>query len=362
MTNQPTICTVVGARPQIIKAATVSAPLRRLATEILIHTGQHYDFDMSELHVQESQMPVPDLNLGIGSDTHARMTARMLEGLEEAFERYQPDTVLVYGDTNSTLAAALVAAKMHIPVAHVEAGMRSFDMRMPEEVNRVLTDRVSTLLLCPTPEAVENLHAEGMREGVSHTGDVMYDSLLAWKQRTADEPLDLPHGLGPRDYLVLTLHRPASVDDPARLKAILETVAASGERVIFPAHPRTRARLDSTEVGAWLAAQENVTLTQPIGRFQLLSLARHARKVCTDSGGLQKEAFMLETPCVTFRDTTEWTETLRDGWNVLVNADPERIRAALAAVPRSDRPPVEAVYGAGDAGERIARAVVEGAE
>jgi UDP-GlcNAc3NAcA epimerase len=345
------IVTVIGNRPQFVKAAAVSRRMRdRGHEEHIVHTGQHYDDELSRVFFEELAIPDPDRQLGVGSAPAAVQTARMLEALEPVLAEWAPDVVMVYGDTNSTLAGALAAAQAHIPVAHVESGMRSFDRSMPEELNRVLVDHASDLLLCPTDTAVENLRREGIERGVHLVGDVMADVALAMAPRARTETLaDL--GVEPGGYLLVTAHRAGNVDDPERLRLLVDLLVALPLPAVFPVHPRTRARLEATGELDRLAAHDALRLTPPLGYLDLLALAAGARAVVTDSGGLQKEAYLLGVPCVTLRDTTEWVETVDVGWNVLVDLDRE---AALAAVqrPPPDGPRPE-LYGGGHAGERV---------
>ena len=324
------VYSVVGARPQFVKAAVVSHALRRAGIEeVLIHTGQHYDAGMSQVFFDELDIPAPAFNLEVGSGSHATQTGAMMVGLEEVLCDAGPaGLILVYGDTNSTLAAALVAAKLQLPLAHVEAGLRSFNRRMPEEINRILTDRLSDLLFCPTPTAVENLHREGMTSGVVLTGDVMLEATRFYADRAATQaPLHLltPHKA--QSYALATVHRAENTDDPRRLQAIFEAFGQLEEPVLLPLHPRTYARLDG------ISLPENVLCMEPVSYLAMLSLVRHARLVLTDSGGLQKEAVWLETPCLTLRDETEWVETLQGGWNQVVGADTRRIVEAAGRRP-----------------------------
>jgi len=344
--------TIVGARPQFIKAAPVSRVLRRQHDEFLLHTGQHYDDEMSDLFFRQLQIPAPDQNLEVGSGRHGAQTGAMLAGIESVAMDQRPDWLIVYGDTNSTLAAALVGAKLHIPVAHVEAGLRSFDRRMPEEVNRVVADHVATLLLCPTETAVRNLEREGITSGVSMVGDVMFDAFqqnVQVAQKSSGILADL--GLAPNGYHLLTVHRAENVDQPDLLEAILRGVADSGRRVIFPVHPRTRAVLKSTA----LTVPGNVTLIDPVGYLEILVLEENAEAIVTDSGGVQKEAYFAGRPCITLRTTTEWTETVEAGWNVLVGTD----SAAIARAMRGFRPegPRPKLFGDGHAAERVVEAL-----
>ena len=347
------ILTIVGARPQFVKAAVVSRALSGRAEEILVHTGQHYDFNMSELFFRALALAAPAYNLGIGSGSHGEQTGRMLGAIEEVLGKETPDLVLVYGDTNSTLAGVLAAAKIHIPVAHVEAGLRSFNRRMPEEINRVLTDHLATWLFAPTATAVANLSREGLTSGVDLAGDVMYDAFLllsqqAGRYRSILETLELK----PRRFALLTLHRAENTDDPARLAAILETLDTLDLPVIFPAHPRTRAKI--MELGLQLAGKA-LRPIDPVGYFEMLNLESNAAVILTDSGGVQKEAYMAKTPCITLRDETEWVETVTACWNRLAGADPEKIRAALRLDwVGSDYP---LLFGDGAAADRIATVV-----
>jgi len=340
------ILTVVGARPQFIKAAAVSAPLRRAAQEILVHTGQHYDAGMSDRFFTELNLPDPDYHLGVGSGLHGAQTGQMLAGIESAILSEQPDRVLVYGDTNSTLAGALAAAKLGVPIVHVEAGLRSLNRSMPEEINRVVVDHLSTILCCPGPGAVANLAAEGIARGVHVTGDVMRD-LVEGALPTLDDRILATLGLTPRGYSVLTFHRAQNTDDPARLLRILGALAHASEPIVFPAHPRTIRALAA--LGAAVTAP--IRIVDPVGYGDMLSLQRWARLVITDSGGVQKEAYWLGVPCVTLRDETEWTETVDAGWNRLVGSDPEAVRAAMNGwTPPPVRPQL---YGDGQAAGRI---------
>ncbi|MGB9889820.1 MAG: non-hydrolyzing UDP-N-acetylglucosamine 2-epimerase [Anaerolineae bacterium] len=349
------IASVVGARPQFIKAAPVSRALQAAGYgEILVHTGQHYNYEMSQVFFDELGLKAPDYHLGVGSGTHGYQTGEMLKRVEEVLLKEKPDLVMVYGDTNTTLAGALAAAKLHIPVAHVEAGLRSFNRRMPEEINRVLTDHVSDLLFCPTQTAVENLRREGITEGVHRVGDVMYDAALLYldlaeRKSRILERLDL----APRSYALATVHRAENTDDLERLRAIFEGLGRIGREglpVILPLHPRTRKQVEAMGFHS-----DSVQLMEPVSYLDMLVLEKNARVILTDSGGVQKEAFFFRVPCVTLREETEWVETVEAGWNVLVGCDPERIvRAALEA-----RPGVESVwpYGDGRAAERIVNLV-----
>jgi len=346
------VLTVLGARPQFIKAAPVSKILRQHHQEYLVHTGQHYDDAMSDLFFRQLAIPAPDVNLGVGSGPHGAQTGAMMAGVEKVASEQRPDWLLVYGDTNSTLAGALVAAKLHIPVAHVEAGLRSYDRRMPEEINRVVADHLSTLLFCPTHTAVANLLREGVTDGVQMVGDVMFDAFqdnLAVARAGTGILDDL--GLAGERYQLLTVHRAENVDEPSTLAAILQGVGDSGLRTVFPVHPRTRAALQSSAV----QVAPNVELIEPVGYLEMLVLEENAETVVTDSGGVQKEAFFVGRPCITLRDRTEWTETVAGGWNVLVGTDPLKIADAM----RTFRPVGQRrnLFGDGHAAERVVKAM-----
>ena len=343
------VASVVGARPQFIKAAPVSAALRPRHEEILIHTGQHYDDEMSETFFRSLHIPEPNYNLGIGSGSHGEQTGRMLVEIERVLRAEAPDVVLVYGDTNSTLAAALAAAKIHLRVAHVEAGLRSHNRLMPEEINRVVADHLSTLLFCPTQTAVDQLRAEGIRAGVHLVGDVMYDVALATAQDARQRDALQRFGLVPKEYLLCTVHRASNTDDARNLRGIVDALAASGRPVLFPVHPRTRKVLE--ENGLLKAIAGNVRLTEPLDYLDFQVLLMQASKVLTDSGGVQKEAYFFGVPCLTLRDETEWIETVEDGWNVLVGADKDDIVHAIERFnPTGTK---NKSFGDGHAAERI---------
>ncbi|HWD76786.1 MAG TPA: UDP-N-acetylglucosamine 2-epimerase (non-hydrolyzing) [Solirubrobacteraceae bacterium] len=349
------VLTVIGNRPQFIKAAAVSPHLRRRHEEVLVHTGQHFDDRLSAVFFAELGLPAPDRELGVALGSLTSQTSRMLGALEPVVESTRPDAVLVYGDTNSTLAGALAGAQAGVPVAHVEAGMRSFDRTMPEELNRVLVDHASALLLCSTDVAMTNLRQEAVAGRTELVGDVMVDIALAIAPR-ARERHDLleAHGLRPGEYILATAHRAGNVDDPQRLTQLVDLLTGMPVPVVLPLHPRTADRLRAAGLLGRLEEASRVTLTDPLGYFELTALLCNARAVLTDSGGLQKEAYLARVPCLTMRANTEWTETVELGWNVLVDLD---LDAALAAF---DRPPPQAappVYGDGHAGERVVDAL-----
>jgi UDP-N-acetylglucosamine 2-epimerase len=339
------VLTVVGARPQFVKAWAISRVLRQHHQETLIHTGQHYDDRMSRIFFDELGIPEPDVNLEVGSGSHGAQTGQMLAGVEREILARRPDWLLVYGDTNSTLAGALAAAKLHVPVAHVEAGLRSFNRRMPEELNRDLTDHLADLLLCPTEVAVANLAREGITRGVHLVGDVMHDATLAALDRLDGRPSPIePLGLAAGGYYLATVHRAENTDDPARLDAILAGFARLDRPVLWPVHPRTRRVL------ADRPAPGNVCMVEPFGYLDMLAAQRSAAAILTDSGGVQKEAYILGIPCVTLRDETEWVETVEAGWNRLAGADAAKIVALASIATPRERPPL---YGDGRASERI---------
>jgi UDP-GlcNAc3NAcA epimerase len=349
------ILTVVGNRPQFIKAAAVSGPLRERHEEVLVHTGQHYDDSLSRVFFAELGLAEPDRQLGIGGGTNTSQTARMLAALEPLLAEIEPDAVLVYGDTNSTLAGGLAAAQAQIPVVHVEAGMRSHDWTMPEELNRVLTDHLSALLLCPSEAAAANLEAESVAGRVEVVGDVMVDvALRRQPSARADKRIPAEHGVRGGEYLLLTAHRAGNVDDPARLRALVDLVAALPAPVVFPLHPRTRARLLAAGLTGELEGIEGLRLTEPLGYVEFSALLCQARAVLSDSGGVQKEAYLAGVPCITLRANTEWVETVQTGWNTLVDLDAGAALAALERRPPAERP---ALYGDGHAAERCVAAI-----
>jgi UDP-N-acetylglucosamine 2-epimerase len=343
------LITVLGARPQFIKAAPVSRVLKEDFSEFLLHTGQHYDYEMSKVFFEELELAEPDVNLGIQSAIHGEQTGQMLAGIEKVLLDEKPEAVLVYGDTNSTLAGALAAVKLHIPVFHVEAGLRSFNRSMPEEINRVLTDHAADMLFCPTATAVNNLHEEGIEEGVFFTGDVMYDAAL-YNTQLAETKSDIIGRLclSSGDYYLATVHRPANTDNQGNLQYIFESFGSLDLDLILPLHPRTRKSLSQFGV----SVPENVRVIDPVGYLDMLVLEKNARRIITDSGGIQKEAYIFGVPCITLREDTEWWETVEVGWNTLVGADPDKIIEAVnKPKPAEDRPDL---FGDGKAAEKIA--------
>lgn len=346
------VISIVGARPQFIKAALLCKLLRQQHQEVLVHTGQHYDENMSEVFFREMSIPEPEYNLEVGSGSHGEQTAEMLVRIERVLMAEKPDIVLVYGDTNSTLAGALAAVKLQIPVAHVEAGLRSFNRTMPEEINRLLADRASDLLFCPTVAAVENLRREGITKGVHLVGDVMYDAALHFGRLAADRSKILTRlNLRPREYLVATVHRAHSTDDARHLRNILSAFAGVSERIVFPIHPRTRRFLREHGLEDLLAQATNVMALEPMSYLDMLQLEQSARAILTDSGGMQKEAYFFGVPCITMRAETEWVETVEDGWNCLVGTETQAIVQAIRSfAPTSPR---KNHYGDGTACQRI---------
>ena len=350
------VMSLVGNRPQFVKAAPLSRALRRRGTEILVHSGQHYDPELADLFFDELAIPEPDHALGIGQGTPLGQLAGMLTGLEALLADIRPDVLLVYGDTTTTLAGALCAAKSGVPLAHVEAGLRSFDRTMPEEQNRVTTDHLSEMLFCPTPVAVENLAREGITAGVHMTGDVMYDAALLFADAAAHRAGAEQYGLTPGAFILVTVHRAAATDSPEALAPLVDVLATLPDPALFPVHPRTRAKLEAA--GLWGAANAlpGVQLIPPVGYLDFTRLLTQARAVVTDSGGVQKEACLHRVPCVTLRDTTEWTETVSNGFNTLTGMDPAKVATALAGAAIPDSAPD--LYGDGQAAERIAELLV----
>ncbi|MEO8542825.1 MAG: UDP-N-acetylglucosamine 2-epimerase (non-hydrolyzing) [Burkholderiaceae bacterium] len=352
------LVTVVGARPQFIKAAVVSRAIRDqyagVIEEVLVHTGQHYDENMSRVFFDELDIPKPAYNLEISGGQHGAMTGRMLEAVENVLLKEKPDWLLVYGDTNSTLAGALAAAKLHIPVAHVEAGLRSFNMRMPEEINRILTDRVSSLLFCPTDAAVKNLAAEGICEGVSNVGDVMYDAALFYGERARLQSTILQSlRLNGEAFALATCHRAENTDDPVRLASVLAALVAVSKQlpVVLPLHPRTRKLIGEFGLDHQLG---HLRVTDPLPYLDMIAVEQAARLVLTDSGGVQKEAYFYGVPCITLRQETEWVETVDSGWNQLVGTCEDSIVEAVAEIMQGQRATADlSVYGTGRAAHDI---------
>lgn len=352
------IVTVVGARPQFVKAAAVSRVIREKHKEILVHTGQHYDNNMSNVFFEELHIPKPDINLGVGSGTHARQTAEMMVGIEDVLLKEKPDYLMVYGDTNSTLAGAIAASKLHIPIVHVEAGLRSYNIRMPEEQNRILTDRISTLLLCPTEVAVENLKKEAIIKGVYNVGDVMCDAVLFYSkmldEKNAEYYFSHLQGIFSEvklldSWYLATIHRAENTDSIEKIKEILNAFEQLNMPVIFPVHPRTKGLVKQLNR---IYSYMNIVFVEPMGYLDMLFFVKHAEKVVTDSGGLQKETYILDTPCITVRDQTEWIETLIGNHNVLAKPNSEDIVSKVLNTV-IDYEKKEAYYGTGNAAKII---------
>jgi UDP-N-acetylglucosamine 2-epimerase (non-hydrolysing) len=343
--------TIVGARPNFIKLAPISREIRKKSREIIIHTGQHYDYEMDKVFFDDLKIPEPNYHLGVGSGSHGSQTGEMLKRIESVLLSEKPEIVIVFGDTNTTLAGALAAVKLNIKTAHIEAGLRAYDKTMPEEVNRVLVDHCSDVLLCPTQNAVANLKKEGIERNVHFTGDVMLDVQMACvsiAERSSRILQEL--GLRSNEYYLATIHRAANTDNPERLENIVAALETLGE-VVLPCHPRTEKLL--REYGLWERLAKHVRIVKPMGYLDMLMLEKHARKILTDSGGVQKEAYFLGVPCITLREESEWIETVEDGWNILAGADRNRIvRLAKEFHPEKKR---RTAYGKGDAAIKIVK-------
>lgn len=357
------LLTVVGARPQFIKAGVVSRILRERYSdqflEVMVHTGQHYDENMSRIFFEQLDLPQPKIDLEVGSGSHGAQTGKMLPLIEEQIVFERPDLLIVYGDTNSTLAAALAAAKLHVPVAHVEAGLRSWNRKMPEEINRVVVDHVSDLLLCPSDVAVQNLKREGVTQGVFITGDVMHDSALYCAERAEQNAGHFNQrlndfGVQPGDYALATVHRAENTDEPEKLRQIVSAFDQLTEKVIFPAHPRTRAVIQKEEI----SLGENIVLSDPFSYLDMILFLKNAKMVFTDSGGVQKEAMFFETPCVTLRQETEWTETVDAGWNLLAGSDTASILKSAEKHLGMIRKNKDSIYGSGRSAENVIDSIV----
>jgi len=348
------LLTVIGARPQFIKAAAVSRAIRECSNikEIIIHTGQHFDFNMSEIFFKEMDISKPNYNLDVNGLSHGAMTGQMLEKIEPVIIKEKPDYVMVYGDTNSTLAGALAAAKLCIPVAHVEAGLRSFNMKMPEEINRILTDRISRFLFCPTENAVLNLRNEGFESlkcKIVKSGDVMQDAAMFYSKQSSQKSAIIDN-LGLKEFVICTIHRAENTDDIERLKNIFEALTFINKevRVVLPLHPRTKKMVDRLSVNTG-----NIKIVEPVGYFDMIELLKHCSLVLTDSGGLQKEAFFFGKPCVTLRDETEWVELVENGYNVLAGALKEKILDSYKKMIGKNIADSSSLYGGGNASINI---------
>jgi UDP-GlcNAc3NAcA epimerase len=348
------IISIVGARPEFVQASPVSRALREHHHEILVHTGQHYDYQMSQAFFAELGIPIPDYNLEVGSDTHARQTGKILIGLDEVFQKEKPDLVIIRGDTNSTLAGALAACKMHIPTAHIEAGERSFDRKMPEEINRVAVDAVSDMHFCSSSTALTHLKNEGISSSAHWVGDVMYDAMLQnWPIAQLKSHIIETLKLRRKHYALVTIHRSATTDNPQNLARVVNILNRVEEEVVFPVHPRTRLAL--TRLNANFP--DSVHLIEPVGYYDMMMLEENARLIATDSGGVQREAYFMGIPCLTLRDDTEWMETVKAGWNKLVGIQPENVlREWTTFSPQNARPKI---FGDGHAAQKIADIVGE---
>lgn len=355
-----TILSIVGARPQFVKAGPVSRAIRKQFTEVLVHSGQHYDYNMSAKFFEELRIPEPDYHLNVGSGTHAVQTSQILIGVEEILLRVKPDWVLVYGDTNTTLAGVLAASKLSIPAVHIEAGLRSFNRKMPEEINRVVADHLSSVLFAPTATAVKNLAHEGITQQVYNVGDVMCDAVthnisLAEKKSSILQTLDLKS----KGYYLATIHRAENTDDPELLKEILQALSSiKASQVVFPLHPRTQKRVREFGLKDWLE-RSGIHFIEPVGYFDMLVLEKNAAKIFTDSGGIQKEAYIFGVPCITLRGETEWVETVEGGWNILVPREKlDRLSFIEEGFNPHGRQP--AIFGVGDASDQICSALQTG--
>ncbi|WP_461673514.1 non-hydrolyzing UDP-N-acetylglucosamine 2-epimerase [Priestia megaterium] len=349
------VLTVIGARPQFIKACMLSNAFRSESNikEIIVHTGQHYDENMSNIFFKQLKLPNPHYFLGTGSDTHGKQTAKMLLKLEDIIISEKPDIVLVYGDTNSTLAGSLAASKLHIPIAHVEAGLRSYNKKMPEEINRVLTDHLSTWLFCPSNTAVKNLENEGITQGVYQTGDIMYDAVLYYKNVALQKSNILSNlNIAPKTYYLATVHRAENTDNPQILTSLLEAFLQIRGTVLLPLHPRTKNKIKQWNLEK-LILSSNIKLIDPLDYLDMLAVESQAKLILTDSGGVQKEAYMLKVPCITLRNETEWVETISEGWNQLSGTDTDRILKAIEEI----KSPTNhlSIFGDGHTAEKICR-------
>ena len=344
------ICSIVGARPQFVKACPLSIQLRKSFREILIHTGQHYDTNMSGIFFNEMQIPKPDYNLNIGSGSHGKQTGAMISEIEEVLLYEKPDFVIVYGDTNSTLAGALAAAKLHIPVAHVEAGLRSFNNKMPEEINRILTDRLSSWLFVPSEKSVENLNNEGIHKNIFVVGDIMFDAILMFKELASKRKNHTEEDLTIKKYFLATIHRAENTDNEKNLKEIFDSLSLIDGEIIIPLHPRTNEKIKKYGI----TPSKNIKVINPVGYLDMIKLMENAKIILTDSGGIQKEAYYLNVPCITLRNETEWVETVQSGWNILTGIDRVKINKAVEKINEVKKLNHTSFYGDGRTAEKIA--------
>jgi len=353
------ILSVIGARPQFIKAASLSRYLKKMpdinVKEIILHTGQHYDNNMSDDFFSELDIPTPNYNLQVGSDTPARQTAKMMMGIEDVVLKEWPDFILIYGDTNSTIAGALVGAKLHIPIAHVEAGLRSYDREMPEEINRVVSDVISTILFCPTETAVNNLKREGITKGVYNVGDIMLETYLYYKdQAQRNSEILSKLNLKPKEFILCTIHRASNTDNTENLKNIFIGLTKSKETIILPLHPRTKKKINQNDSFKKYIGP-NIKIIAPVGYFDMICLEVNAKKIVTDSGGVQKEAYFNKVPCITLRENTEWVETIEQGVNQLVGVDPKKIKESINNFHPQKQNYSKQLYGDGKISEKIVK-------
>jgi len=349
------IVSIIGARPQFIKCAALTRELRTEHNEIIVHTGQHYDSNLSGVFFEELEIPKPDYNLGVGSGTHGYQIGQMLMSIENVLMKERPELTLVYGDTNTTLAGALAASKLHLPLGHVEAGLRFLDRSMPEEINRILTDHCSDLLFCPTRTTVNNLNKENIRQGVYLTGDIMVDILLRQKEVAEKSNVLQTLGLKSKQYIVVTVHRAGNTDNRESLRSIVDALCQIDQTMVFPIHPRTDGVLKRYGLYSRLEENNKIRVTKPLAYLDFLKLMNHAQKILTDSGGIQKEAYVLKVPCITLLETTGWDETIEDGWNVLVGVNTEKIvNRARDFEPRGEQ---REGFGKGEACKNIKNAI-----
>ncbi|WP_330949253.1 non-hydrolyzing UDP-N-acetylglucosamine 2-epimerase [Virgibacillus sp. MG-45] len=345
------LLTIAGTRPQLVKVAAVSRELRKEFTEVLVNTGQHYDYNMAGVFFEQLNIPKPDYDLGVGSMAHGKQTANMMIKIEEVVEIEKPDAMVVYGDTNSTLAGALVASKLHIPVIHIEAGLRSYNKKMPEEINRVMTDHISDVLFAPTDLAVSNLRKENIIQGIYQIGDVMYDAVL-YNLNLAEEQHQLEdYDLISKQFILGTIHRAENTDNIERMTAIVDAFTKINYKVFLPLHPRTKNKLEEYNLLETLNQADNITIAEPISYLEMLLLEKHAFAIVTDSGGVQKEAYFAKVPCFTLRDETEWVETINTGWNTLVNPQMDDLAKSITSFQPQEY--IDNLYGDGRAGKKI---------